>query len=92
MVLLDSSCCCCLQALRAGSWADDGRMQQEALLLRGLSSSSSTKQEILPVAEGSLPRTSTHLNLQAFSLHGQQQDSLMRLMWAHWEVRSNFVF
>ncbi|KAK9830799.1 hypothetical protein WJX74_007694 [Apatococcus lobatus] len=72
-------------AVRAAGWTDHGRMQQDALLLKDLSSSSSTMQESLLDAQHPPQQPSMHLDLDNFSLHSQQQGSLMRLMWAHWE-------
>ncbi|KAK9864532.1 hypothetical protein WJX84_000246 [Apatococcus fuscideae] len=75
----------CRKAVRAAGWTDHGRMQQDALLLKDLSSSSSTMQESLLDAQHPPQQPSMHLDLDNFSLHSQQQGSLMRLMWAHWE-------
>ena len=60
-------------------------MQQEALLLKGLSGNS-TMQDPPLLAQDPPQQAHTQLTLDDFRIHSQQRERLMRLMWAHWEV------
>lgn len=60
-------------------------MQQEALLLKGLSGND-TMQDLPLLTPDPPQQAHTRPTLNDFRIHSQQQERLMCLMWAHWEV------
>ena len=77
-----------MQALRAAGQTDDGHMLQEALLLRGLNGDQQ-KANAMVGAGPPVQQPASWLSLANFAIGSSQQDELMGLMWAHWEVQSH---